>query len=202
MTHLYLIRHGDSIEGLEDGKYRDLGLSPEGISQSERLRDRLARTGEIKPDLFISSIERRAYETAKILSPVLNQSLLLDKQFVEWRSNDGSLSPEEFMRRWQEVPKSQKAFYHWVEGYENRLEFSLRVHLALNRILQEHAGKTIVVLTHGAFIQASFGFFFGYGEASLERAIPEIRTTSITHWYKPEEQDRWVLERSNDYHHL
>ena len=99
MTHLYLIRHGHSIEGLEDGKYRDLGLSPEGISQSERLRDRLARTGEIKPDLFISSIERRAHETAKILSPVLNQSLLLDKQFVEWRSNDGSLSPEEFMLR-------------------------------------------------------------------------------------------------------
>jgi 2,3-bisphosphoglycerate-dependent phosphoglycerate mutase len=43
MTHLYLIRHADSLEGLkDDGKYGDLGLSPEGITQAERLRDRLA----------------------------------------------------------------------------------------------------------------------------------------------------------------
>ena len=82
------------------------------------------------------------------------------------------------------------------------MEFSLRVHLALNRILQEHEGKTIVIMTHGAFIQLSFVYFFGFGEASLDRASPEIKRTSITHWLRPENLDRWVLERSNDYQHL
>jgi broad specificity phosphatase PhoE len=48
VTHLYLIRHAASIEGLGEGKYRDLGLLPEGIHQSEQLRDRLAATQEIK----------------------------------------------------------------------------------------------------------------------------------------------------------
>jgi 2,3-bisphosphoglycerate-dependent phosphoglycerate mutase len=152
--------------------------------------------------VFISSPERRAHETAKILTPAFNQPITLDKDVEEWRSDDGSLTPEEFMERWQQVPKSQKAYYRWFEGGENRAEFTLRAHLTLNRILQEHAGKTVVVLGHGAFIQISFGYFFGYGEASLERAIPEIKHTSITHWYNSEDQDRWMFERSNDYHHL
>lgn len=106
------------------------------------------------------------------------------------------------MARWRQVPKSQEAYYRWMDGYENRMEFTLRVHLALNRVLQEHAGKTIVVVTHGAFIQMAFNFFFGTGEVHLERASPEINRTSITHWYKVENKDRWVLERSNDCHHL
>ncbi len=204
MTHLYLIRHADYIYDLVDSKYpkRDLGLSPEGVVQAERLRDRLASTEEIKPDVFTSSTDRGAHETAKILAPAFGQQIVLDKDVEEWRSEDGSLSTEEFMARWSQVPKSQKAYYRWIDGCENRMEFVLRVHLALNRILQEHAGKTIVVVTHGAFIQTSFTFFFGYGEASLDRATPEIKRTSITHWYKRDDQDRWVLERSNDYHHL
>ena len=90
----------------------------------------------------------------------------------------------------------------WIEGFENRMEFSLRVHLTLNRLIQQYPRKTIVVLTHGAFIQLSFKYFFGFGESALDRAMPEIRRTSITHWYQNEGEDRWNLERSNDCHHL
>ncbi len=203
MTHLYLIRHGASIEGLqENGKYGDLGLSPEGIQQAEQLRDRLAKTGEIKADVFISSTMRRAHETAQIIAPALGQPIVLDDAFEEWRGDDGTLSPEEFTARWEAVPRSQKAYYRWHPDYENRLEFTVRVNQTLNRIVQEHTGKTIVIVTHGAFIQLSFAFFFGYGEASIERASPEIRRTSITHWQQPEGMQMWILERSNDYHHL
>ncbi|HEX3052692.1 MAG TPA: histidine phosphatase family protein [Aggregatilineaceae bacterium] len=202
MTHLYLIRHADYLYDRVDGQgpRRDQGLTPEGVHQATRLRDRLASSGEIKPDVFISSTERSAHETAQILQPAFNQPIILDEAMEEWRSEDGSLSDEEFMARWQQVPKSQKGYYRWVEGGENRMEFVLRVHLALNRILQDNQGQTIVIVTHGAVIQTSFVFFFGYGEASLERALLEINRTSITHWYQ--QQDRWVLERSNDTHHL
>jgi 2,3-bisphosphoglycerate-dependent phosphoglycerate mutase len=202
VTHLYLIRHAASIEGLDEGKYRDLGLSPEGIRQSEQLRDRLAATQEFNADVFLSSTERRAQETAKILSGVFSAPLVLDEGLVEWRGDDGTLSPEEFTSRWEQVPKLQKAYFRWMEGYENRLEFSLRVHLTLNRIVQEHKNKTIVALTHGGFIQLSFSHFFGFGEANMDYAAPEIRKGSITHWYQPSDQENWILERSNDYHHF
>ena len=204
MTQLYLIRHADYIYDLVDGQYprRNQGLSEVGRQEAERLRARLAATGEIKPDVFISSAERGAHETAQVIAPALGQPIVLDPDFEEWRSEDGSLSDEEFMRRWQAVPRPQKAYYRWVESSENRAEFVLRVHQALNRVTQAHAGQTIAVLTHGAFIQVAFSYFFGYGEASLDRARPETRRTSITHWYLPTGDDRWVLERSNDCHHL
>jgi 2,3-bisphosphoglycerate-dependent phosphoglycerate mutase len=202
MTHLYLIRHGDSIDGLEDGQYRDLGLSPEGIRQAERLRDRLAGTGEIKPDVFISSPERRAHETARILAPAVGQPIVLDEDVEEWRSEDGSLSSEEFMRRWEQTPSSQRLFQHWVEGGESWVEFSARVQTAFNRILREHAGKTILLLTHGGDIQVAFFYFFGFGLANFRRSTMVVNKTSITHWFQQEEEDRWILERFNDYHHL
>lgn len=202
MTHIYLIRHGDSLDGLEDGKHRDLGLSSEGIRQSERLRDRLVSTGEIKPEVFISSPERRAHETAQILAPALGQPILLDADVEEWRSDDGSLSSEEFMGRWEQVPNSQRLFHHWVEGGESWVEFSARVQTALNRILREHSGKTILLLTHGGDIQVAFFYFFGFGLANFRRSSMVVNKTSITHWLQQEEEDRWILERFNDYQHL
>src|SRR3954452_1095930 len=111
MTHIYLIRHAANIDKPVDGKTTDLGLSPEGITQAERLRDRLATSGEIKPDMFIVSPERRAHETATILQPALGQPITLDEQVVEWKSDDGSIESEEFMRRWKAVPKPHKAYY-------------------------------------------------------------------------------------------
>ena len=204
MTHIYLIRHADYVYDLVNGEYpkRDLGLSPDGFKQAERLRNRLEASGEIKPDVFISSPERGAHETAQILSSAFNRPIILDKEVEEWRSEDGTLSTEEFMERWRQVPEAQRPYFRWVPGCESRMEFALRVNQALNRILQEHEGKTIFLLSHGAFIQVSFMYFFGYGEASLARASPEIGRTSITHWYKSEDSPRWMLERSNDCHHL
>jgi probable phosphoglycerate mutase len=203
VTHLYLIRHADAIEGEQDGKYGvDLGLSPEGRTQAEKLRDRLARTGEIKADVFLCSSHRRAQETAAIIASALNQPIVLDDDLQEWRAADETMTPEEFMARWEHVPPAQKAYYHWVEGDENRMQFALRVHQTLNRILEAHAGRTIVALTHGAFIQLSFQFFFGYGEAVMDRAVADVRRTSITHWYRTGDQTRWTLERANDYGHL
>lgn len=204
MTHLYLIRHADYIYDLVDGKYpkRDLGLSPEGISQAERLRDRLVRTREISPDVFISSPEPGALQTAEIIAPTLGHPIVLDKDVEEWRSEDGTLSTEAFMGKWNSLSDSQRPYYHWIEGCENMLEFSLRVHVSLNRILEAHQGKTILIVSHGAFIQTSFAYFFGYSLAVPQRVMPEIKRTSITHWFSLEGQNRWILERSNDYSHL
>lgn len=202
MTHLYLIRHADYIYAEHEGRKQDLGLSPEGIQQAERLRERLARTKEIRPDIFISSTERGAQETAQILAPVLEQPIVSDADVEEWRSEDGRFSSEEFMERWRQLPETQKPFYRWIEGYENWLEFSTRAQIALNRIVEEHAGKTIVILTHGGVIQASFEYFFGYGLATLQRASLVMKNTSITHWLQPQSAGKWVLERFNDYQHL
>lgn len=200
-TDLYLIRHGDYLEDDHAGKYQDLGLSAEGIRQTEQLRDRLMRTKEIAADVLIASSLRRAQESAALLAPIWGTLVTVDQDFEEWRCEDGSLTPEEFNARWQQVPVSERPFFRWVAGYETWLEFSVRIQQALNRIAQEHAGKTVVMLTHGGVIQAAFEYFFGYGLATQSRVTIQVQNASITHWFKSEHQSRWVLERFNDYHH-
>ncbi len=202
MTHLYFIRHGDYVEDLENGSYQDLGLSPEGIRQVERLRDRLVRTGEIKADVLIASPMRRAKASAEILAPTLGTPIVFDAGFEEWVCDDGTIPPEEFSAHWKQVPEAQKPFFRFMQGYETGIEFSGRVQSALNRILQEYDGKTIVLVSHGGVIGASFHYFFGLSGATPARVSIGAKNTSITHWFKPTHTQTWVLERYNDYHHL
>ena len=200
MTSIYLIRHGDYDE-LVDGKpVENPGLSAKGIRQAELLHDRLARTGEIKADALISSPAHRAHETAQILAPALGAPVTLDADMEEWRCDRGALSPEEFTARWRQVSDAQRPFFQWVEGGESFVELTARVQLALNRIWQEHEGKTVVLVTHGGVIQASFAYFFNLSATM----IPGISTenTAFTHWTRPADANRWTLQSHNDHAHL
>jgi len=63
VTQLYLIRHGQAfcnVENLIAGMESDVGLTPVGVAQAERLRDRLSATGEIAADVLIASTLPRA----------------------------------------------------------------------------------------------------------------------------------------------
>lgn len=200
MTSVYLIRHADYDE-LVDGKAAENpGLSPNGVRQAELLRDRLARTGEIKADALITSPARRAHETAQALAPVLGAPVVLDTDLEEWRCDRGALSHEEFNARWQRVTDAQRPFFQWVEGGESFVEFTARVQLALNRIWQAHVGKTIVLVTHGGFIQASFAYFFNLSATTIPGILAE--NTAMTHWSRPTDANRWTLQGHNDHAHL
>jgi probable phosphoglycerate mutase len=62
MTHLYLIRHVQSVLAhdlhIRDVRVEDR-LTAKGVKQAERLRDRLAATGEIKADALLASTPPR-----------------------------------------------------------------------------------------------------------------------------------------------
>ena len=206
MTHLYLIRHGDYTTGLEDGAYRDQGLTPLGVVQAERLRNRLGQTGEIQADVLIASTLPRARQTAEILAPVLGVPVTLDAEVEEWRNEDGSLSQQAFMERVMATPSEQMPFARWVEGCENWLEFCVRASNALNRIAREYAGQTTVIVCHGGIIEVSLSLFFGLSGAPLQRLNVDTGHTSITHWQQvtppPGFLSEWLLERYNDRNHL
>lgn len=196
MTNLYLIRHGDYIEDLENGKYQDLGLTAEGVRQGEALRDRIALSNDIRADVLIASTLRRAQESAHILAPALGQPIISDESFEEWRVEDGSLDPDAFNARWAEVLPDQRPFYRWQEGFETSLEFVVRVQQALNRVTREYVGNDIVIVTHGGIIQASFVHFFGISATSMPGV--SIGNATVTQWTLPPNRQKWVLMRYND----
>src|SRR5579883_2719989 len=97
MTHLYLIRHGDFTFGLTDGRYQDLGLTPLGVAQAERLRDRLLATREIPADVLIASTLPRARQTAEIIQPAFGVPIIWDDEVQEQRPGEVDGQP------WEEV---------------------------------------------------------------------------------------------------
>jgi probable phosphoglycerate mutase len=218
VTRLYLIRHGQAYcnvppFGTVAGPKGDEGLTPIGVRQAERLRDRLAATGEIGADVLIASTLPRAMRTAEIIAPVLGVPIIPDDDVQEMRVGElDGLPWEQAQELWAD---------HHVDPYqplgpggENWPQFQLRVATALHRIITEHAGKSIVVVCHGGVVDGSFGYFFGLH--TLAPGITGLQTanTSITHWQGvPYDEDwgqrnerssslRWRLMRYNDDLHV
>jgi probable phosphoglycerate mutase len=205
MTHLYLIRHGDatttSTNPLEDPRLTTLG-----VAQAERLRDRLAGSGEIQADVLIASTMLRAQQTAEIIAPALGLPILSDDEVQEWRfPQDETLNVDEYIEQFKNVPHDQKPFFQVIPGAESWVQFMLRACTALNRITQQYEGKTIVVVCHGGIVDASFHFFLRLSTLHLPPLYFDTHNTSITHWYRASEGDyppSWTLETYNDIMHL
>lgn len=205
MTHLYLIRHAQYKFTDEESKNAGGDLTTEGIEHTEKLRDRLSKTQELKADILISSSMRRARQTAQIIAPALNLPIVEDSEVEEWRNVTGhGLSIEEFRARISSLPSDQRPFYSPSAGSENWVQFIFRAVCGLNRITQEHAGKNIVVVCHGGVIEAAFLFFCGLSITQPPSMIIDPFYTSITHWEKiaAPSRDRWMLVSYNDTAHL
>jgi len=205
MTRLYLIRHGQAHSnvrpfGVVAGMRGDKGLTLLGLTQAEHLRDRLLATGEIKAEVLISSTLPRARQTAEIIAPALGLPINFDDEVQEQSAGDFDGMP------WDEIesriPDSrQEPFKPFGPNGENWGQFVMRVATALNRILHEYEGKTIVIVCHGGVIDASFLVFFGMNTLSPPATTFYTRNTSITLWEKREVEGsplRWRLAGYND----
>ncbi|WP_371865597.1 histidine phosphatase family protein [Dictyobacter alpinus] len=88
---------------------------------------------------------------------------------------------------------------------ESWAQFMLRVRTALDRIVREHEGKTIVLVCHGGVIDGSFLHFIHMDEWELPPTRSSTRNTAITHWKKGSEGntgEHWQLVKHNDGFHL
>ncbi len=205
MTNLYLIRHGQATTQVSD-ILRDEGLTPLGIAQAERLRDRIAATGEIAADVLIASTLPRARQTAEIIAPALARPILFDDEVQELRIGDAEgMHVDEFRAKFGGYNVEEFPFKPVATGGENWGMFALRVGTALDRIIHEHEGKTIVVVCHGGVIDCSFLYFFGMNTLVLPETRFYTHNTSITHWRKSAPFGRtphWRLVRYNDDMHV
>src|SRR5947207_12992072 len=110
MTHLYLIRHGQHM-GAVKNIIGDTELSPLGIKQAERLRDRLAATGEIQADVLISSTFLRAKQTAEIIAPAFGLPITWEEDVQELRpGNVMGMHIDDFKKKYGDFDQERNAF--------------------------------------------------------------------------------------------
>lgn len=204
-TRIVLVRHGESVVTVKrilGGPRTCVGLTELGREQAARLRDRLATAREFDVDVVISSAYPRALQTAEILLPSLD-GLAIDVH-PEFGEHDpgpecDGLTYDEFVRRHGRPDWSADPHREFFPGGETIAVFHARVNRALDALVRQHAGKTVLVACHGGVV-----------DAILRRTLRtpqtggfEVRTRncSMTELHEVR-ADHWALLRYNDHAHL
>ena len=149
-TITILLRHGDtrlSPEHRFSGLF-DEPLSADGARQVSAAAHRLASGTRI--DAIVSSPLQRAAATAAIVASELGLTAATDEDlretdFGEWEG----FTIAEIQKRW---PEAVVAWQHDPEqappGGESFADTACRVNRACERILREHRGQTVLVVSH------------------------------------------------------
>jgi probable phosphoglycerate mutase len=206
-TNLYFIRHG---EGTANVSRRILdqcagsGLTPRGVQQVQQLQHRLRITGEIQPDVIVTSTFLRARETADLLAPLWSAPLVLHDDLQELRYGVDDVSHAEFSLQYgafnvRDEPTRQKS-----PGGESWQQFAARATSAIDRMCQTYAGQTVILVTHGGVIRTLLFLVFRHDLSRPDWGRSLLDYTSITHWRheRTEAGTRWSLLRWNDAAHL
>ena len=178
------------------------GLSPLGRRQAEALRDRLAATGEVEADVFLSSILPRAVETARIIAPAVGGELRQDCDLCELHPGEcDGLTWDEYRTRHGDIDVLGDPAAPISPGGESLTDFQDRVVGVLRRVVAEHADRTVVVVCHGGVVATSFVAFFDLPVDRAMGALVVVENTSLTEWVRRDD-GRWWLVRHNDAAHL
>lgn len=134
LTTILFVRHAQSVYGSDD---RNRPLSDAGMEDrkvvAETLRDR-------KIDAFLSSPYKRSMDTIRPAAEGRNMDIQTDERFRERQCGD--FSTDSLARRW--------ADFTWAEENGECLEsVQVRNMEALQNVLQDYAGQTVVIGTHG-----------------------------------------------------
>ncbi len=149
-TTTVLLRHGDTQLSPEHrfSGLRDLPLSASGIRQAQAAACRLATGAPI--DAVISSPLQRAVGTASIAAGMLGLTAVIDDDLRETDFGDwDGFTLAEIQQRW---PAAAAAWRHDPQqappGGESFAETADRVNRACDRLLRDHSGQTVLVVSH------------------------------------------------------
>lgn len=156
ITTIYLIRHAESIDAMNNVNQRDdAPLSEKGIEQAQKLTKRFPAR---HVDAILMSAYNRSMETAKILgSEITHDDFLVMPELHELRKPTSILGLDRSTPEFQEFQKKMFATFHadqQFEDMETAAELSDRVITMMNYFEQgSMAGKSFAVVSHGHFIK-------------------------------------------------
>ena len=149
-TTTILLRHGDTELSPEHrfSGLRDLPLSAAGTCQAQAAARRLAAGPRI--DAVVSSPLRRAAATAALAAGALGLTATLDEDLREtdYGAWEG-LTLAEIQQRWPAQLTAWRRDPHQAPpGGESFADTACRVNRACDRLLREHPGENVLVVSH------------------------------------------------------
>ena len=200
MTRIVVVRHGQThwnVEARIQG-HGDSGLTEEGIAQAEAIGARLA---DEPCDILIASDLGRAHETAKRVSSRNAKPIQLDPRLRERAFGAGEgmtyaeldrAYPGSFQRRGAVDPDL------CVPGGESRRQFHTRVRDAFEEMVAKHAGRNLIVVTHGGVLTSLYRHIHGI---AIETAHP-IPISNASYNRMHHDGGHWSIEVWSDTAHL
>ncbi|WP_134742461.1 bifunctional RNase H/acid phosphatase [Nocardioides sp. 503] len=183
-TTLVLVRHGVTAHTLE--KRFSGGLASANPPLSDEGRDQVRATAEwLAPiagsvEAVVHSPVRRTRESAEILAEVLGRPLEVEPGFAEMEF--GIWDGLTFAEVSEQHPDALKQWLGSLdaapEGGESFRVVEERVLAGLRRVLDEHAGETVVVVSHVTPIKTLVGHVVGAPLDSVFRM--ELTPASVT----------------------
>jgi 2,3-bisphosphoglycerate-dependent phosphoglycerate mutase len=200
-TRLILIRHGLTrwnVEARIQGQ-GDSPLTEEGIAQAEAIGRRLAA----EPfDHLVSSDLGRAFHTARIIAKragrdeVATDTRLRERSFGKGEGMTYAEVDIAYPNAFARVRDVDPDFV--IPGGESRRQFHDRVRAAFDDLARAHAGKAVVVVTHGGVLAT---FFRHIHAIPLEVAHP-IAITNASYNVVRHDGRLWSVETWSDNSHL
>ena len=203
---LALIRHGDAYAGFHGvigGPRGCRGLTPLGRRQAMALRDHLATTGRLRPEVLLASVLPRAVETAEIISEGLGLGAVrqeCDLCEVHPGVADG-LMWTDYAARYGSFEMEAEPERVFAPGGDSWLTFHERVRRLFLRLAEEFPNATVVAVCHAGVIMASLRVLFDIPHPGTGARFRPVNT-GITEWEHDPTQDRWTLHSFNEQGHL
>lgn len=153
-TTVVLVRHGVTAHTVEKRFSGGLasanpGLSEEGRAQIRAVADWLGPIAD-RIDAVVASPVRRTRESAEIIATALGREVELEPGFAEMEFGawDGLTFAEVAERHPEELTAWLGSVDHAPAGGESFRAVQERVLAGLARLLESHAGRTVVVVSH------------------------------------------------------
>jgi len=145
-------RHGETDYNLESrcqGRL-DIPLNAKGLAQAAQLAESLA---DRHFDIIISSTQQRAKVTADTIAKRLQVPLITDELLVEiclgvYEGLTQAEAAAKYPDIWARDPL-HSSMDDAVPGGESVKDVEKRVNLALDRIMKDWAGQSVLVISHG-----------------------------------------------------
>lgn len=203
---LTLIRHGDAFAGLHGiigGRLGCAGLTDLGVRQAEALRDHLAETGQLRPDVLLASELPRAIRTAEIIAPALGfETVEQDCDLCEVHVGEADgLDWAEWTTLYGPLDMPAEPEREFAPGGESWNSFNERVARTMERLAHEHPDRDVVAVCHAGVIQASVRAVFDIPHPGTGARL-QPTNTGLTEWHHDPAIDRGTLHGFNDTTHL
>ena len=203
ITKLCLIRHGETAWNVERRLqgHTNIPLNAKGALQARQMAQAL-KDIKLAFDILYTSDLKRAADTANAIVELFGveaqvNSDLRERHFGALQGLSITEAPTLRPDIWE--AHLTRDLGHDLEGGESIQQFSLRVQNALDKIQERHAGKTILIVSHGGTLDMMYRI--ASKQALSAEKVASVPNASLN-WITHNKENGWAVEQWADTRHL